>query len=163
MLDCGEGHFRPAVQLTLHADYSLRVLLYLAEHPGRPVSTQEMSEAYRISRHHLVRVVQTLSAHAFVKTAAGRNGGVTLMRSPAEIRLSDVVRKTEPGFRLVECFDEESNTCPIVGVCNLKGALAEALVSFFTVLDGYTLADIAHVPAHQLSALLQIEPGRRVK
>src|SRR6185369_1030447 len=47
------------VNLTLHADYSLRILLYLSEHRDRPVSTQEISEAYGISRNHLVRVVQT--------------------------------------------------------------------------------------------------------
>ena len=42
------------MQLTLHTDYSLRVLLYLAEHHDRAVSTQEIAEAYGISRHHLV-------------------------------------------------------------------------------------------------------------
>ena len=131
------------MQLTLHADYALRVLLYLADHPDRTVSTQEISEAYGISRNHLVRVVQTLNAHGFIHVTAGRHGGATLARPPAQINLGQVVRKAEPGFRIVECFDAKTNTCPIAPVCKLKGVLKQALESFFAVLDGYTLADLA--------------------
>ena len=53
------------MQLSLHADYALRVLLYLGADPGRVVSSQEMSSAYGISRNHLVRVVQTLGEHGY--------------------------------------------------------------------------------------------------
>lgn len=131
------------MNLTLHTDYSLRILLYLAEHTERAVSTREISEAYGISRNHLVRVVQTLQSHSFVNAATGRSGGITLARDPAGINIGEVVRKTEPNFRIVECFDLEKNTCRIVPVCSLRGLLAGALESFFGVLDGYTLADLA--------------------
>jgi Rrf2 family transcriptional regulator, nitric oxide-sensitive transcriptional repressor len=146
------------LQLTLHADYSLRVLLYLAENPGRMVSTEEISEAYGISRHHLVRVIQTLHEHSFVRVSAGRGGGATLAHTPAEINIGQVVRKTEPNFRVVECFDLESNTCPIVSVCKLRGVLADALEAFFSTLDGYTLADLVRTAGgKRISSLLQIE------
>lgn len=135
------------MQLTLHADYSLRVLLYLAETSPRVVSTQEISEAYGISRNHLVRVVQTLNAHGFVKVSTGRKGGVTLSRDPADINLGEVVRKAEPGFRLVECFDAATNTCPIIGACKLQDLLGKALDSFFGILAGYTLGDLVQAPA----------------
>jgi Rrf2 family nitric oxide-sensitive transcriptional repressor len=130
------------LQLTLHADYSLRVLLYLAEHPETVSSTEEIAVFYGISRHHLVRVVQTLNANSFVRVATGRGGGAVLARSPSEINLGDVVRKTEPGFRIVECFEPETNTCGIVSDCRLRGALSEALQAFFRTLDRYTLADL---------------------
>jgi DNA-binding IscR family transcriptional regulator len=38
--------------------------------------------------------------------------------------------------------DKETNTCPILAVCELKSVLREALGAFFSVLDGYTLADL---------------------
>ena len=145
------------MQLTLHADYSLRVLLYLAENTERMVSTHEIAEAYGISRHHLVRVVQTLNAHSFVMVSAGRHGGARLARPPQEINLGEVVRKAEPNFHIVECFDRESNTCPIVPVCKLKNVLRDALQAFFAVLDGYTLADLVNPgTGRSISHLLQI-------
>jgi Rrf2 family nitric oxide-sensitive transcriptional repressor len=137
------------LNLTLHSDYSLRILLYLAEHRDRAVSTREISEAYGISRNHLVRVVQTLQSHSFVKAATGRGGGITLARDPADINIGAVVRKTEPNFKIVECFDVRANTCLILPVCSLRGVLMKALESFFAVLDGYTLADLARMKGDQ--------------
>jgi Rrf2 family transcriptional regulator, nitric oxide-sensitive transcriptional repressor len=130
------------VQLSLHGDYALRVLIYLGTHPDRVVPTQEISGAYGISKNHLVRVVHTLAGNGFVTVHAGRSGGVTLARKPHLIRLGDVIRKAEPNLRLAECFDAQTNTCPISPVCALKGILNEALAAFIATLNEYTVADV---------------------
>lgn len=130
------------MQLTVHTDYALRVLLYLSHFPERRVGTEEISTAYRISKHHLVRVVQTLADAGFVHATVGRGGGVQLTRQPGDIRLGQVIRATEASFRLVECHDEAANTCPIVPVCGLKAMLDTALDAFLRELDGHTLADL---------------------
>ena len=135
------------MQLTLHADYSLRVLLYLASNPGRHVPTAEISRAYGISRNHLVRVVQTLHTNGFVQVTEGRSGGAMLSRSPADVNLGDVIRKAEPGFRLVECFDPLTNRCRLSANCALKGVLAQAMQAYLAVLDSITLADLLPLPA----------------
>jgi Rrf2 family nitric oxide-sensitive transcriptional repressor len=149
------------LNLTRHSDYSLRVLLYLTGHQDRPVSTQEISQAYGISRHHLVRVVQTLQANAFVVASAGRSGGITLARDPSEINIGQVIRKTEPSFRIVECFDRETNTCRIAPVCRLRDVLSEALSAFIHVLDGYTLADFARAEGGQPISTFLTSKGRK--
>ena len=140
------------MHLTLHADYALRVLLYLAAHPERVVSTQEVSEAYGISKHHLVRVVQGLGRHGFVEVRPGRAGGVILARPPAEISVGQVVRHMEPDFNIVECFDAETNGCPIAPACGLVGVLNEAMRSFLTTLDKYTLEDLIRRGPRKLSS-----------
>jgi len=131
------------MQLTLHADYAFRVLLYLGSQPERHVaSTREISEAYGISRHHLIRVAQTLARHGFVTISGGREGGISLARNPQTIRLGEVIRKAETNLRVVECFDKATNTCPIISVCQLKPVLNLALDAFLSVMDEYTLADM---------------------
>jgi Rrf2 family transcriptional regulator, nitric oxide-sensitive transcriptional repressor len=137
------------MQLSLHADYAFRVLIYLGTHRDRSVRTQDISDAYGISKHHLVRVVQTLGEHGYVRVHAGRSGGVALGREPHQIRLGQVARHAEPDLRLVECFDGETNTCPIAPACMLKGVLAEALQAFLETLDRYTLADVLTPEAAQ--------------
>jgi Rrf2 family nitric oxide-sensitive transcriptional repressor len=130
------------VQLSLHADYALRALIYLGTRQGTVVSTQQISDAYGISKHHLVRVVQTLAEHGYVELLPGRSGGVRLIRDPATVRLGDVVRQTEPNLRLVECFDCETNTCPIIASCGLKAYLNDALRAFLATLNAHTLSDL---------------------
>lgn len=139
------------MHLTLHADYALRVLLYLAANPGRIVSTTEVSDAYGISKHHLVRVVQGLGRHGFVEVRPGRSGGVLLARSPAEISVGQVVRHMEPDFNVVECFDPATNTCPIAPACGLIGVLSEATRAFLATLDKYTLEDLLRRSPRKLS------------
>ena len=147
------------MQLSLHADYALRVLIYLGAHPDETISTQQISAAYGISKHHLVRVVQTLGDHGYLKVTPGRLGGVRLARLPSEIRLGEVVRNAEPNLRLVECFDKATNTCPIISTCGLKAYLQEALNTFLAELDRHTLADL--LPENRprkLQALYQLGP-----
>jgi Rrf2 family nitric oxide-sensitive transcriptional repressor len=131
------------MQLTLFSDYSLRILLYLSMHRGRLVSLPEMTDAYDISKHHLVKVVGRLIELRLIESVRGRGGGLRLAQEPAAINVAAVVRQTEPHLNLVECFDAHSNTCPIDAACGLKRALLAAQAAFFAELERYTLADFA--------------------
>lgn len=136
------------MQLTLFSDYSLRLLLYLSVHRERRVALPEISAAYGISQHHLVKVVQKLSDEGLIESVRGRGGGLRLAREPRDVNVADVVRLTEPHSTLVECFEARSNTCPIDGACGLKGALLRAQHAFFAELERYTLADfVPRAPA----------------
>lgn len=129
------------MHLTKFSDYSLRVLIYLALHPERPVPLAEISEAYAVSRQHLVKVSQLLIDEGHITSVRGRHGGLRLKRPAADINVGDVVRKTEPHWNLVECFDSETNTCPIDGACGLKGVLRNAERAFIRTLEEHTIAD----------------------
>ena len=130
-----------ALRLTVHTDYALRVLTYLAAEPERLSSVGEIAEAFEISRNHLVKVAHELGRHGYIETFRGRGGGIRLGRPSHTINVGEVVRKFEPDFDVVECFDRERNTCAIVRECSLKGPLYEAQVAFLAALDRYTIAD----------------------
>jgi Rrf2 family nitric oxide-sensitive transcriptional repressor len=49
---------------------------------------------------------------------------------------------------VVECFGTTSD-CPLAHGCRLAPILSEALEEFWAILDRYTLADIAHLPASE--------------
>jgi Rrf2 family nitric oxide-sensitive transcriptional repressor len=131
------------MQLTLFSDYSLRVLLYLTMHGDRRVTLAEISKAYGISQHHLVKVVQRMVEEGLIEGTRGRGGGLRLARPPADINVAHVVRATEPHLNLVECFDAQTNTCPIDAACGLKQVLLRARDAFLNELEQHTLADFA--------------------
>ena len=136
------------MKLTKFSDYSLRLLLYLAVRPERVVSVREVSYAYGVSPHIIVKAVQLLVAQGLVVSVRGRQGGLRLAKEPSEINVGAVVRSTEPTLDLVECFDLSTNTCPIEPACGLKGVLTQAQRAFFGVLDEHTLADfVPRAPA----------------
>jgi Rrf2 family nitric oxide-sensitive transcriptional repressor len=135
------------MRLTLHTDYALRLLMLLAMEPDELHTIEEVAERYGISRNHLMKVTQTLVQAGFIDSLRGRGGGLRLGRSTASINVGEVVRATEDGFALVECFDRERNTCVVAPACGLRGPLDEALGAFLAVLDRYSLADLIRNPA----------------
>jgi Rrf2 family nitric oxide-sensitive transcriptional repressor len=129
------------MRLTTFTDYSLRVLIYVAAHPGERATIAETARAFGISEHHLTKVVQLLGREGFLTNVRGRNGGFMLARDPAQINVGAVVRATEQSVP-AECFDPSSSHCTVAPVCRLKDVLAEAVASFYATLDHYTLADL---------------------
>jgi Rrf2 family nitric oxide-sensitive transcriptional repressor len=135
------------MRLTFHTDYALRLLMLLALEPEDLHTIEAVARRYDISRNHLMKVAQTLAKAGLIDSLRGRGGGLRLARPPEEINLGTVVRATEDGFALVECFDRERNTCVVAPACGLRGPLEEALDAFLAVLDSYSLRDLVKNPA----------------
>ena len=98
----------------------------------------ELADFYVISRNHLVKVVHHLAQQGFIHTQRGKNGGIALARAADQIRIGDVVRKTEPNFEIAECFNHSKNTCRLSPNCGLKSILNEASHAFLATLDRYS-------------------------
>ena len=130
------------MRLSEYTDYSLRVLMYCAARPDRLVTIAELATHHTVSKNHLMKVVNDLARQGLLATTRGRGGGLRLLPKPADIRVGDVVRRSETDFRLVECFDSASNSCSLTPDCRLKGVFGSALAAYFQVLDSATLADI---------------------
>src|SRR5512144_2872625 len=101
------------MQLTRYSDYSLRVLMYLAVRPDHLATIEEISDAYGISRAHLMKVVHQLGRAGLLETVRGRGGGMRLAQAPERISIGGVVRRTEDKLALVECFEPKTSECRI--------------------------------------------------
>ena len=131
------------MRLPDYTDYTLRVLMYCAAHTDRRVTIAEMADVHRVSKNHLMKIVNDLARQGLLETTRGRGGGLRLLQAPSAIRVGDVLRKAETDFRLVECFDAASDSCTLTPTCRLRTVLGDALSAYFSVLDAVTLADIA--------------------
>jgi Rrf2 family nitric oxide-sensitive transcriptional repressor len=128
------------MQLSLHSDYALRVLMALAA-AERRLSVDEIARRYGISRNHLAKVAQRLQSQGYVSTFRGRGGGMRLARPAQEIVVGEVVRRFENLESFVSCFAAGSG-CAVNGLCALKPALSGAVDAFLEHLDGFRLSDL---------------------
>lgn len=144
------------MRLTAFSNFALRTLMYTALKNGEPASIQDISKAYNISSNHLKKAAAEMVAHGYLKTIQGRYGGLILAKEPQEINIGAIVRITEGHLDLVECFNPDTNTCPLISVCRLSRLFKKALKAFLDVLDEVTLADMISRP-QELKPLLQIE------
>jgi Rrf2 family nitric oxide-sensitive transcriptional repressor len=144
------------MRLTTYTDYTLRVLIRLSVRSHHLTTIADIAESYGISENHLTKVVHQLGVAGYIETVRGRNGGIRLLKEPREINVGEIVRRTEPDFDLVPCFNT-SGACVIEPACMLKDSLDQARGAFLAVLDRYTLADLVR-PRRKLATLLNVQP-----
>ena len=148
------------MNLSKFSDYALRLLLLSAARPGQLVTIREAAEIYGISQAHLKKVVTLLTRKGYLTASRGHGGGFTLGRPASEIGLGAVLRDTESGFDLVQCYGDPT-ACIITPVCRLPRVFDQALAAFFDVLDRYTLQDFMRADGGFPMLAISRPPGAR--
>jgi Rrf2 family transcriptional regulator, nitric oxide-sensitive transcriptional repressor len=143
------------MRLTQFSNYAVRTLIYAGLKGHHPSGVPEISRAYGISQNHLNKVAAELCHLGYLQMTRGRTGGVQLGMAPEMISIGDVIRNTESTVSFVECFESETNTCPLRPECKFRIALQGALGAFFAELNRHTLADFL-VDSEKLGACLGI-------
>ncbi|MGY9005274.1 MAG: RrF2 family transcriptional regulator [Alphaproteobacteria bacterium] len=121
--------------LTKYADYSIRVLIYLAERPGTRVSIATIASDYDISRNHLMKVSQNLARHGYIVGYRGKGGGIMLARPARTINMGELLGDVERNLKVDEDSFETADRE------NIRLVLGKALEAFTDTFAAYTLAD----------------------
>lgn len=147
------------MKLTSYTNFAMRSLQLAALKAPDLIRVDDVVRVHGLARPHIVKIVHELGQAGYIVTQRGRGGGFRLAKPPEEIIVGDVVRLTEGPLDLVECFNPENNTCPLIGICKLSRALQDATRAFMAVLDDLTLADIASNRNDLLARIAPLEEG----
>ena len=130
------------MRMTVHTDYALRFLMYLALKKDRLATVTEVATTFDISRNHLTKVAYELGLAGYVVSVRGRGGGFRLAKPVEAIILGEVVRKTEPDMVFLQCMNTDDTSCPLIPACVLRRSVMLASAAFLEVLDHHTLRDL---------------------
>src|SRR5690606_28021601 len=104
------------MKLTAYSNYALRTLQLATIKAPERIRVDDVVRVHRLARPHIVKIVHELGRAGYLETIRGRGGGFRLARPAEEVVIGDVVRLTEGPLNLVECFNPDTNTCPLIGV-----------------------------------------------
>ncbi|WP_170345251.1 Rrf2 family transcriptional regulator [Ruegeria atlantica] len=147
------------MKLTSYSNFALRSLQLAALKAPNRIRVDDVVRVHGLARPHIVKIVHELGRAGYLETTRGRGGGFRLAKPAEDIVIGDVIRLTEGPLDVVECFNPEKNTCPLIGICKLSQAIQKATRAFMAVLDDLTLADIAANRAELLNRIAPIEEG----
>jgi Rrf2 family transcriptional regulator, nitric oxide-sensitive transcriptional repressor len=85
------------------AEYALRAVVWLAQNPGQPQTTQQLADGTHVSASYLPKVLQPLGRAGVITSQRGVNGGYTLDRDPAGLTVLEVVNCVDPIQRITRC------------------------------------------------------------
>lgn len=152
------------MQLTRFTDLGLRILMRLVapESPAgkgdaaRITTTRAVAAQLAVSPTHAAKVVARLQGLGLVETRRGRAGGLTVTDAGRRVSVGWLARELEGTDEVIEC--EGDNPCPLARACRLRGLLREAQEAFFTVLDPWTIEDLAATPTAEVLLTIASRP-----
>ena len=122
------------------AEYGMRAVIWLADHPGQLWTVREIAEGTKSKAGYLVRVLQLLARAQIVTAQRGAGGGIALSIAPADLSILDVLNAVDPMARIT--------TCPLglaehgAKLCSLHRRLDEAAARIETNFAKVSVADL---------------------
>ncbi len=130
------------MRLSTRGRYGTRALLDIAlNQEGHPVLLRDIAERQQISLPYLEHLIAPLVGGGVLRSTRGIGGGVSLAKSPEEIRLSEVLGLLEGSLALVSCVDNPG-ACRRSGVCVTRDVWSQLKAAMDRVLESATLQDL---------------------
>lgn len=150
--------------LTQTAEYALRAVVWLAQHPNEPQTKTQIAEATQVPSSYLPKVFQPLIRGGLIHAQRGIGGGYTLARDPQETTLLDVVTEVDP----IEPLDG----CPLdiashgTRLCPLHSVLNRVIIEERRALGNTLLSDVIRkegepTPLCEIAAIAQASAKER--
>ncbi len=130
------------MKLSTKGRYGMRALLDLALHQGEGlVLLKDIARRQEVSLPYLEHLIAPLIAAGLVKSTRGARGGVLLLRSPSQIKLSEIIQLLEGSIAPVDCVNDPK-VCHRSGSCVTRDIWIEMKMAMSQVLDSTTLQDL---------------------
>jgi len=130
------------MKLSAKGRYGTRALLDLALHSGEgPVPLKDIARRQEISQSYLEHLITPLMAGGLVRSTRGARGGVSLLKHPRDIKLSEVIQLLEGSIAPVDCVNHPK-ICHRSQLCVTRDVWGEMKKAINGVLETTTLQDL---------------------
>ncbi len=129
--------------LSQTAEYALRAMSYLAGQPrGTALTARDLSDAASIPAHYLSKILRKLVEAGLLSSQKGHGGGFVLTRTPARVRLADILAAVDELPTSDRCAFGWGS-CDSRHPCPLHDAWLRLNTSFVQWAERTTLAQVA--------------------
>ncbi len=130
------------MKLSTRGRYGTRALLELALHEGNePVFLKDIALRQQISLSYLEHIITPLISGGILRSTKGPKGGISLTRTPSDIKLSEVIPLLEGSISPTECIDNP-DVCDRADCCVTRDIWSELKQAIDDVLESTTLQDL---------------------
>ena len=130
------------MKLSTKGRYGTRALLDIALHQEEePLHLRDIARRQQISLPYLEHLIAPLIGGGVIRSARGIGGGVSLVKPPAEIKLSEVVGLLEGSLAPTKCVTDPA-ACNRSEFCVTRDIWNELKTAMDGVLESTTLQDL---------------------
>ncbi|ARO13693.1 HTH-type transcriptional regulator rrf2-like protein [Ketogulonicigenium robustum] len=146
--------------------YALKALMVLADTKAEGAGALRIEEIARRSdtpKRFLEHILLELRNAGVIASIRGRSGGYTLIKDPAAVQISQLLRLIDGPIAPLPCLSRSAyqrcEDCTDEATCRLRRAFAEVFWSYLVIIDSLTLADLVAQPGAAAQVLAAPEPA----
>jgi len=136
------------MKLQVATRHALFAILELAAAPEQQTSAIAIAEKYRLSPHHLAKVLRTLGRHGMVEASRGIGGGYRFAGNAKRMTLLDIIA-------IFEAIGPDPAGAPEAGDHTREG---QALRLVFNEIEDSTRATLASITVETMLKLIRRVP-----
>lgn len=147
--------------ITQKMKYALKALLTLADEAAKDnslaLTIEEIAKRSDTPKRFLEHILLEVRNAGVIASTRGRSGGYSLIKKPAEISISDLLRLIDGPIAPLPCLSRSAyqrcEDCVDENGCRIRKVFAEVFWSYLVIIESLTLDDLlrsASVTQHVL-------------
>jgi Rrf2 family protein len=132
------------MRMSTKGHHAIRIMVFLAASPGRPITKQEIGASENISPGYIQQLMGRVASAGLVQSHRGKEGGFSLARPAEEITVRQVLDATEGPFDLALCV-AHPEVCTRVDTCPANPLWTKVTAAVNDLFDCTTIADLAEL------------------
>ncbi|HRD01028.1 MAG TPA: Rrf2 family transcriptional regulator [Candidatus Saccharicenans sp.] len=124
-----------------HTDYAFRLLVALAQAPGKPISTRTLASAADVPYQFASKIMQKLHEEGLVESVMGPFGGFHLVEPDEKVNLLKIIEAVQGPVVINTCLLGQE-ACPRSAICPIRTRLEALQTMMIDYLQSVTLADL---------------------
>ena len=133
------------IRISKIADYSISVLLAMAENPSKVYSATQLAQATHISASVVSKILKTLTKGKLLISARGSQGGYRLAQLPSELSIARVIALFDGEIGMTDCVRHEKE-CVVESNCLSKNRWASISADIQALLEKVSLDTMIALP-----------------
>ncbi|MFI5317714.1 MAG: RrF2 family transcriptional regulator [Myxococcota bacterium] len=151
------------MQLLAQEEYGLRCLLQVARHASPdPITIPEIAQSEGLSPEYAAKLLRALRQAELVVSTRGASGGYRLARPAREITAWAAVQALGGSLfprEFCESHPGQRHDCVHTAGCSIRGLWGAVESAVRGVLEGVTIAELAHVDTSHLITSIDTAPA----
>jgi len=146
------------MNLSKKGEYALRAMIGLSMNYGRgSVHTHDIAEIEHIPQKFLEQILLELKKAGLLESKRGRGGGYSLIKSPEDISLAEVIRIIDGRLAPLGCVSNWAHIkCPEESDCGLHKVMRDVRNAIVKILEDVSFADVCKKTTGTLKTRWQV-------
>ena len=136
--------------ITQKMKYALKALLVLADEAamGKPeaLTIEEIARRSGTPKRFLEHILLEIRNAGVIASTRGRSGGYSLIKKPADVSLSELLRMIDGPIAPLACLSRRAyqrcDDCSDEATCRIRKVFAEVFWSYLVIIESLTLEDM---------------------